>query len=264
MLKTRPWIKLLLLPFISQPICAAMPEAGVYAGALLGITWSSPISTPLIIPYIEINLQEDGIIAQLIKKLVQNYRSTLNGRDFQLNYATFGQIGGQIGYRYQSFRVEGQFFYNTSPYRKLKYTGPLIDLDIAANSDQGFYIGGETTTAAGMLNIYYDLMQLPIKLMDITPFVGVGGGYANVNNNLQLYIQGNALNNNAIAPSGSHFAGQLMTGLLYFIDEFSTIGLDYRYFTTAAQTVSISAGETTFRNQIQSVNLTYNGSFNLG
>lgn len=260
----RDFIKLLVLPFISLPVFAEMPGAGLYGGALIGITWSSPISDPLIISLIDTERQRDGFFAQLIQRIFLQYRSTLSGRDFELNYATFGQIGAQIGYRFESLRLEGQFFYNTSPYRKLIFHGPLLDFDISANSNQNNYITGETNTAAGMLNIYYDFIHFPVKFINITPFVGIGGGYANVSNNLKLYIQGNALNNNPIAPSGSHFAGQLMTGLLYFIDEFSTIGLDYRYFTTASQTVSIAAENTTFRNQIQSVNLTYNGSFNFG
>lgn len=255
---------LLLLPFISLPVCAEMPEAGLYGGALIGITWSSPISDPLIIPFIQIELENGGIIAQLIQQLILKYRSNLGGRDFELNYSAFGQIGAQIGYRFKNMRLEGQFFYNTSPYKNLKINGPLVDFDISGNGDQNLYITGETNTAAGMVNVYYDFIDLPFKLMDITPFVGIGGGYANVSNNLTLYAAGKPLNNNPIAPNGSHFAGQLMTGLLYFIDEFSTIGLDYRYFTTASQTVSIAAGNTSFRNQIQSVNLTYNGSFNLG
>ena len=260
-MKKRDFFKLFLLPLVAMPLYADMPQPGVYGGVLFGFTWSSPISDPLIIPSLEAG--RFPFIERIINLIIGNLQS-VRGSDFELNYSAFGQIGGQIGYRFDSIRLEGQFFYNTSPYRKLKIHGLLRDFHIDSNTNLSNYITGETNTAAGMLNIYYDFLKLPIKLANITPFVGVGGGYANVSNNLKIYKDGSALNNDPISPNGSHFAGQLMAGLLYFIDEFSTIGLDYRYFTTASESHTVGAGTTTFRNQIQSANLTYNGSFNFG
>ena len=260
-MKKRGFFKLLLLPLVSMTLYAQMPQPGLYGGVLFGFTWSSPISDPLILPFLEAG--DNPLVEFIINKILGKLKSA-NGSDFEINYSSFGQIGGQIGYRFDSLRVEGQFFYNTSPFRKLKIHGLIKDFELGSNNNVSNYITGETNTAAGMLNIYYDFLKLPINLVNITPFVGVGGGYANVSNNLKIYRDGSALNNDPISPNGSHFAGQLMAGLLYFIDEFSTIGLDYRYFTTASETHTIGAGTTTFRNQIQSANLTYNGSFNFG
>ncbi len=263
-MKKKDFFRLLFLSGLLFPVYAEMPNPGVYGGAFVGLTWSSPISDPLIVPFIELELKQDGFIAELIKRLFNKLENARKGRNYELTYSTFGQFGLELGYRFQSLRIEGEFFYNSSPYQHLNILGGYRDFRFSGNSNQDNYISGKTDIAAGMLNIYYDFLNLPIPNIGITPFVGVGGGYAKITNDLKIYNQGQLINNAPISPNGSHFAGQLMAGLLYFIDEFSTIGLDYRYFTTASETVTLAAGDTTFRNQIQSVNLTYNGSFNFG
>lgn len=260
-MKKMNFISLCFITLVTMPLYAIMPQQGLYGGVLFGFSWSSPIANPMGFPFVNDDLQRDGPISKLIKRIISD---KFNSTSFKLEYSVLGQIGGQIGYRFDNIRLEGEFFYNVSPYRKLKIDGLTREFEISANNNLSNYITGETDTAAGMLNIYYDFLQLPSKWISITPFVGIGGGYANVTNNLQIYANGNLLNNTPISPSSAHFAGQLMTGLLYFIDEFSTIGLDYRYFTTASQTMTVAGHDSTFKNQIQSVNLTYNGSFNFG
>ena len=54
-------------------------------------------------------------------------------------------------------------------------------------------------------------------------------------------------------------AGQAMIGASYFLDDLTAFSLDLRYFTTEKKSQVLNA-----RVQVLTVNLTFNGAFNLG
>jgi hypothetical protein len=184
----------------------------------------------------------------------------------KLTYTMMGGIGGQLGYRWQNLRLEGELFYNASPYNSITYNSPDAGgyTKLYANNDQTNYISGETNILTTMLNIYYDFLNWGIGPMQITPYVGAGGGYAWVQNDLNVFLDGTQTYTNQYYPNNSGLAGQLIAGLLFFIDESSYFGLDYRYFTTVNEHQQLGQVTSSFQNQLMSINLSFNGSFNWG
>ena len=213
------------------------PIPGVYGGANIAASWASSTD-------------------------VLNGSSTID----KLTYSMMGAIGGQIGYRWRNLRLEGELFYNNSPYNSITYNNPALggENTLYANSDQNNYITGQTNILATMFNIYYDFVDWGIGPMQITPYIAAGGGYAWVQNDLNVYLQGVQTYTDHIYPNNSALAGQLMAGLLFFVDESSYFGLDYRYFTTANAQQQWGKVTSSFQNQIMSINLSFNGSFNWG
>ncbi|GGI80870.1 outer membrane protein [Legionella impletisoli] len=168
-----------------------------------------------------------------------------------LAYSGYGNIGGQIGGRYNQFRVELEPVVNYNPYQKItvgttKYTSP--------KSSTALRLKGSTTTAALMLNAFYDFYT-PQSQTDFVPYVGAGIGYANVDNSIQFYCNNVTIPCTQLSESTHSAAVQGIVGAAYFMDDFTWFGLDYRYITT--QKVNIM----TSRVEVHTINLSFNGMF---
>lgn len=205
-----------------------------------------------------------------------------NGR---LSYELGGGGGGQIGYRYCKFRVEGELLYTQSNYSKLQlgnyltlkrhFTNFITPFGVVPFRQSGF-----TGVGTAMINVLYELYNEDYDNY-IVPYIGLGAGYARIQNNFNLYgnsvtyaifptIYGNSTansyliyktKNNTSAP-----LGQVIVGLNYVATEDFTIGLDFRYLATQSQPFVknsiIDAPKSSF--QISTINLNFNYSFDPG
>lgn len=227
----------LLFSSLNSQAFSLTPTPGLYGGLNIAASWASSVDV-----------------------LTTSY--TID----KLTYTMMGAIGAQLGYRWRNIRLEGELFYNNSPYNSITYNNPDIGglVTLYANNDQTNYITGATNILAPMLNIYYDFLELGIGPMQITPYVAAGGGYAWVQNDIDFFIDGSQTYTDHIYPNNSGLAGQLMAGVLLFIDESSYFGLDYRYFTTVNEQQQWGQVKSSFQNQLMSINLSFNGSFNWG
>lgn len=245
---------------------AHTPVPGVYMGAMLGVssapsvnqayTIPSPITTDTIIGYTE----------RRLPILEQPIYSTINPGIYpaSIDYSWFGLISGSLGYRWENYRIEAQFFYNTNPYNAFNFTYQGTNYYVSANNSAGNYIQGQTNTSAGMFNLYYDFLPGGNVNSYFAPFLGVGGGIASVQNQIQVYLY-NQETYNPPNYTRNSLGGQLMAGTLFFIDNFSFFSLDFRYFTTTKYTQNLSdSGTVTAQNQILSVNLSFNSSLSMG
>lgn len=249
-----------------------------------------------------------------------NYEASISASSARLTYSVLGGIGGQIGYRFcNRHRIEGEFYYNNNPIQKLQlydykvtatatdssgittdlfgmypkfssYENPKVFNNVDNTSEP--HIMGETNTGAFMLNFIYDLLT-PDQSGDgynkVAPFIGVGIGYAYVQNAMQFYRQ--TTEDPADDPYKNRqifsvlqkkyiYAGQIMGGINYFLDDFTWMGIDIRYFTTGSSTArsrytytspnyevtkTVSSNSSIFSNktQILSANLSFSGTLNL-
>jgi hypothetical protein len=185
-----------------------------------------------------------------------------------LNYGTMGEIGGQLGYRHQNYRVEGQYFYNNSPYSSLALNSLTINgvpthntNTLKTSSDVSPYIEGSTDTGLLMLNGFYDF--LPTNPSGhVAPYLGLGLGYAYSSNNFSIYFQpvvDGSITQYKIKQHMTSPAGQGILGLTYFLDDFSSFGLDFRYLTTSGKSDLLQS-----RVQVYTLNFLFNGAFNFG
>lgn len=224
---------------------ALNPVEGLYAGIFIGGSKANGLKFNAIHPF--------GLDATV------NTFSTL-----QINYSTFGQIGGQVGYRCEPWRVELEPFYNSSPYNTVTIDGVKITKlgnPKHNNIPTGLKMKGQTNTWGLMLNGYYDAFEL-FDGSNFVPFVGLGFGYANIQNGVEFYYNNTLIANSKISLHDNEYAGQILIGVNYYLDDFTMFGLDFRYFAT--RPIEFSPGINKQRFQFPSINLSFNGSFDFG
>lgn len=151
-----------------------------------------------------------------------------------------GGAGGVLGYKWGHFRLEGEGFYNhisTGPLQVgsctlqspdvVTPTGLCTEDNFAANSI-GF--DGSSAATLGFFNIYYDLFSYDGQT-NLVPYIGIGIGEAvvkdgiNFINTVTTYSEGRTLNSSGNAAQG-------ILGISYYMDDFTWVGMDYRYITT--------------------------------
>jgi hypothetical protein len=218
------------LLFLSGAVHAVNPVQGWYAGINIGASYVPTVNFKGTSP---VTLQ------------------TVNGK---LTYDVLGQIGGQAGYRCDHYRVEGQFFYNNNPYNSLEIGNYAI---LSPSTSTAFRLEGSTDTGAVLVNGFYDFLPTDTTSSTV-PYVGLGVGYAYVADNIKFYYNETQLDAATTRKHVSSLAGQAIIGASFFMDDFTVFGLDLRYFTATAKTELLQT-----RPQIISVNVTFNGAFNL-
>ena len=210
----------------------AAPKQGWYAGLTLGV--SKPKS-------------HDYVFNNPIRRTPQVG---------DLNYAGFGDIGGQLGYRVEQFRIEGQFIYNYNPYNKL--TTPTNTF-LGRKDSIPYQMKGYTGIGAIMLNGYFDLMSMNAP-SGLYPYLGLGVGYADITNTLSfVQARGTAVERRLKQRPGNYGApaAQFIVGLGNYLDDFTSVNLEYHYLTAKAHTPFNN------RPQVNMLNLTFNGTFDL-
>lgn len=207
---------------------SAIPLEGWYAGLVVGPTKASDLNFNLTNPF-------TGFPA--------------SGK---LKYSTGINGGGQIGYRYDKFRSEAQFLFNQNNFNTVQVGNLSLTAANANSTTSTASFLGHTSFIAGMFNTYYEFYKEEVEVKFV-PYVGLGIGYAQVSNSVQLFYEERQVferNDTAYAP-----IGQVIAGLSYFFNDVRSISVDYRYTTTPkneALNSSIS---------IQSINFSVNFSF---
>lgn len=214
----------------SNIVSAAEPAPGWYAGLMFGASKAPSTGFTLSPPFLPF---------------------PVNGK---VTYDIGGDGGLQVGYRCNYFRFEGQLFYNYNGYDTLTVGGITIKDN---NKTTGFIMNGHTSFYAGFFNAYYEMYEEGTD-PNWVPYIGLGIGYTQIQNQLKFFYNNVTLNRSHNTRNTSAPIGQAILGLNYFFsDEFST-GIDLRYMTTNKVTSSndrISAG---------SVNLVLNYTFDQG
>lgn len=253
---------LIVFTFLLNPSFAyTPPPQGLYAGVIVGGSSQNSINAPFVRPLSEILADSNSFIGRKIQSLIEERGKNLT---YTLDYTLLGLVGGQLGYRWNRFRLEGELFYNAAPYNNLLFDNGKRQINIGSSSNENNYIAGNTFTLSGLLNVYVDLLPSNVFDSSISPFVGIGGGFASVQNNLDIFIQGDQITKFNLATTQYSSAGQVIVGVHYFLDEVSNLGLDYRYFSTGNLKTQFRDNMESYRVKISSINITYNGSFNFG
>jgi outer membrane protein OmpA-like peptidoglycan-associated protein len=151
-------------------------------------------------------------------------------------------IGGAIGYAMEPLRFDFTFDYRNNDVSKVIVPG------LAGGA------GGSVYSYSGMLNGYYDI---PYSLMGLTPYIGAGAGFVNVN--LSSVSEGatQLVNDGDTIP-----ALQGIAGVRYQLSPTWSVGLEYRFlegfhpkFNSNMAGTQISTND--YRNHSLLLNLTY-------
>jgi len=217
------------LLFVSGPAQAIDPVPGLYGGIFLGATHTPNATVNWLHPL------------------------TQDPAKGKLNYSFYGDIGGEVGYRFNQFRLEGELLFNQSPYRKFT----IGDYQITNSKNALYRFSGYTRTTALMFNALFDAYSL-FDQTCFVPYIGVGLGYAHIQNSVKLYLNNVVIPGTTVSDQENAGAGQFILGINYFMDDFTTLGLDYRYF------VSSAVYPITSRTSFNAINITLTGAFDLG
>lgn len=233
---------LLALLLTNASAYAVNPVQGWYGGILMGLNYT---------PGTNFNFPTTFVPPPLVPITIPS------NVPITLSYKTMGQLAGEVGYRCGNYRVEGQLAYNNSPYSSLKINKQTL---FAPSTSPYYNFEGSTDTASGMINGYYDFLPSEPD-SNFAPFLGLGVGYAYTTNviNLDFWYNNTEIRNVHISRHTTSPAAQAMVGASYFLDDLSAFSLDLRYFTTTNKSSVLDA-----RVQVFTLNLTFNGAFNLG
>ncbi|HHF7365656.1 TPA: outer membrane beta-barrel protein [Legionella bozemanae] len=189
-----------------------------------------------------------------------------------------GGMGTALGYKIKNFRVEGEFLFNINNYGSLKsgsctlispkVLGPEgVCPDTFVQTGLGF--NGNVIGLYGLVNAYYDF-QFTNDSGDnsnFVPYLGAGFGGAMIRHHASFQSNNQCITLGTCAPiinesfntSNTGFAAQGIVGFYYYLDDFTTLGLDFRYVSTLnfnKNNTSSNAVDDTFG--ISTINITAN------
>lgn len=217
-------ILLLILLLYYNLASAVLPQEGWYIGPMIGPSFASDLDFSLTNPL------------------------TGQPADGKLHYATGLNGGGQIGYRYDKFRFEGQILFNQNTFSQVDVANLTVT---SGNPTTGLGFTGHTQFFAAMFNVFWELYPADREIK-MLPYLGIGGGYAQINNTLQIYNNTRQILSRQ-ASAGAPM-GQLIGGLSYFFNDRFYLAADYRYMTTPQHEELNSTVST------QSINVLFNFS----
>ena len=245
---------------VSSAAFAVNPIEGWYGGIILGGSYTPNVSRSFSYP---------ATLSDGTTRVLQGTAT--------LDYSILGNIGVSAGYRWcDKYRVEAEFLYNNNPYKKLTFTGDTRQLAVTmgagslvkSNGDSlAWNFKGSTTTMGLLVNGFYDFIPSNPE-SSTAPYIGFGAGYAYVMNSLSFSCVENGSNACSIAsgrkfrqPSSnlSTFGGQGIIGWSVYLDDFSSFGIDLRYFTTLAKSKEFDKPT-----QILSFNFGFKGNYDAG
>jgi opacity protein-like surface antigen len=180
---------------------AATPQQGPYFGLILGPAFAANID------------------------LIINHPLLKQDKVAKFSYGTAFNGGGQIGYRINKFRFEGEGIYNQSSIVQMQMGRLLLD----NQQLRRLRISGHTRLKAGFFNAYYELYKKESDIR-VVPYIGLGAGYARLDNLLMLMFDQTSLYSKTNVTSTP--IGQGILGMSFFLTNTFQANIDYRYLAT--------------------------------
>ena len=189
---------------------AYQPAQGWYAGLMGGFSYAPSTTFSLNDPFIARYPRFANVTAKL-------------------NYNVGGNGGVQLGYRCDKFRVEGELNYNFNSYNRLRIGNYTIG---SSHNVQGLNLSGNSNMYAGFINGFFDIYDEEDVGTTWVPYVGLGIGYARVQNTADFFVQYRQVNFLTAKASSNEPIGQAILGLNYFFSDNMSLGWDFRYMST--------------------------------
>lgn len=162
----------------------------------------------------------------------------------KLTYSGFGNIGGLFGYRFPSgLRLELEADYSYVPYKRLtleteNFNEPTVAGENAfivirtPSHSTAIRMRGSTSSGLVFINGFYEFIQNGCE-NNWAPYVGLGLGIGYINNSAKLFDNEVDVEFGNASVNSTTPIGQIIAGINYFMDDFTAVGFDFRYMTTA-------------------------------
>jgi len=239
---------------------AVNPACGWYAGLIGEVSYMPDINMTLNMPLIS------GSLPLIVYPagVTPSFFPILPSRAVEstVNYRIMGGGGGQIGYRFTgNYRAEVEVIFNTNEYDYITVPGyGKIERGNSNNAKAGLSLNGRTNLMMGFLNGYYDFLSNDSEVY-LVPYVGLGVGYVSVQNRLRFIFDDQPIPNTRYNSTKGTFAGQVIAGLSYYLDDFTSFHVDYRYIATNGVKENNLLFNTNERFQVHTLNVSLNFSF---
>jgi opacity protein-like surface antigen len=229
------------LVFAAGSVFAADPAGGWYAGGMLGVTKAQGTNLSITNPYLLVApVAPVALTMPPLAGLTLPIAGTVHGK---LSYNLGANIAGQVGYRCNKIRYEGELLLNSNSYSKLVVGPYSITTTPKAKKNSkfrtypplgpvGLRMKGTTSIFAGIFNAYYDFYDEDDSDTKFVPYLGLGIGYAYVQNTLDFYYDYVKINPKNNKASSTTPIAQGILGMDYFVSNTTSLGLDFRYYTT--------------------------------
>ncbi len=158
-----------------------------------------------------------------------------------VDYSVGGGGALQIGYRCNHYRLEGELLGNYNEIRTLSSPG-VANFPIKKKSNrltQDLALTGESILGAGFINGYYDFNSQQ-GIGDWSPYIGLGIGYAQVATDVTYWVDATGsgyadtrLTIKGLDQTSTHPVGQVIIGISYALDSYTTLAFDGRYIVSA-------------------------------
>jgi opacity protein-like surface antigen len=173
-----------------------------------------------------------------------------------------GGTGISLGYKLNQFRLEGEFFVNYNSYKQLQFNNTFTTVDdlgqpisisgtctlqspsvtsptgacFPGATDNYLAFKGYNLVLDGFFNVFFDFW-FNDPTITVVPYIGGGIGWGLTKNtvtfqNNTFYTNGNTLYSFTASETHSNIAAQGILGVYYYMDDFTTLGLDFRYIST--------------------------------
>lgn len=179
----------------------AIPVNGFYGGVIIGQTYASEIELMAKIPF--------------TRKSIKTQINLENGYNY----------GGQFGYRFYKYRLEGEVFSNENSFGELKFGKRAI-----TPKSTFYHHSGKVNFLAAVGNIYYDLYR-----GNLIPYIGIGIGIAEIQSNLELFYKNYKIRDTKYTRTLP--MAQAIIGINYFLYENFSMGFDFRYMRVPRQDI---------------------------
>lgn len=197
--------------------------------------------------------------------------SALSNNYGTIKYQATGGGGGEFGYRWCGLRLEAELLLIYDPFSNILLGGYTFDKSVFINnfahtSDPTFGMAGHILLGGGLANVVYDFYNHDSDNVTWMPFLGVGAGFAFVENKWVI---------NFLNPPGTTSPffniirvrskkavplGQTILGMGYQLDDYFSVSADYRYLTTFSKKKKL--GVINNKLIMQTINFNFNYWFN--
>jgi opacity protein-like surface antigen len=169
-------------------------------------------------------------------------------------YNLGGNGGIFFGYRWCNLRLEIEPLFNENGLNQIK----LGDFTIESSDNTNFLrMHGYTYFVSGLVNAIYEFYQAGSDRTNFAPYLGVGIGYAYTQSKVRIFkkdnLRGTIMNTDDLGML------QGILGVNYFMDDFTAVGIDYRYMILSKLSKNHGSMSNSF--QPQTINLSFTYAF---
>lgn len=140
---------------------------------------------------------------------------TVIKKQIKVKYRPGYLVAGSLGYKWNSFRIEGEYAYRHNQFKHFKFADFLLLTE------------GHYRASSALVNGYFDF-KIP-NCFNIQPYLGVGVGYAKSKVKLKRHQHGRFFGNK------NGFAWQALAGFTCPFKSNFDISFEYRYFKTKSK-----------------------------